>query len=282
LPARALALDLMPLGMLVMLLCQIVIMAERWGGAIQAAEDTSSELRQLLDVNIAIASEIQLEALLQRIVKVTSQIIRADRSSLFLYDERTHELWSMVAEGVEGQEIRFSASAGLAGECFTTGEPINVTDAYADKRFNPSVDKATAIVTRCSCRRRVTRAASGWGDAGLQPARRRRVRRRRHRRISAFAAQAAVAIENATLFGEVAAERNYNDSILRSMSSAWSPWTARPRGEAERRGLRDPGRGPAQAADPETQRLRGRQSVAVGRDRRGRATGGPSRSWTPS
>jgi len=37
--------------------------------------------------------------------------------------------------------------------------------------------------------------------------------------MMAFAAQAAVAIENATLFAEVAAERNYNDSILRSMSS---------------------------------------------------------------
>jgi adenylate cyclase len=38
-------------------------------------------------------------------------------------------------------------------------------------------------------------------------------------RMSAFAAQAAIAIENATLFSEVAAERNYNESILRSMSN---------------------------------------------------------------
>ena len=38
-------------------------------------------------------------------------------------------------------------------------------------------------------------------------------------RMSAFAAQAAIAIENATLFNDVATERNYNESILRSMSS---------------------------------------------------------------
>ena len=38
-------------------------------------------------------------------------------------------------------------------------------------------------------------------------------------RLTAFGAQAAVAIENATLFAEVATERNYNESILRSMSS---------------------------------------------------------------
>ena len=38
-------------------------------------------------------------------------------------------------------------------------------------------------------------------------------------RMSAFAAQAAIAIENATLFTEVAAERNYNESILKSTSN---------------------------------------------------------------
>ena len=38
-------------------------------------------------------------------------------------------------------------------------------------------------------------------------------------RMRAFAAQAAVAIDNATLFREVVSGRNYNESILRSMSS---------------------------------------------------------------
>src|SRR6185312_5849402 len=135
LPRMGASLDLMPLGMLVMLHAQLVIMAERWARAIGTAEATSGELRQLLDVNVAIASEIHLEALLRRIVQVTSQIIRADRSSLFLYDEKTDELWSMVAEGVESREIRFPSSAGLAGDSFTRQAAINVTDAYSDARF---------------------------------------------------------------------------------------------------------------------------------------------------
>jgi hypothetical protein len=127
LPERGIGIDLMPLGMLIMLLCQIVVMAERGAGAIETAESTSGELRQLLDVNIAIASEIQLEALLRRIVQVTSQIIRADRSSLFLYDERTDELWSMVAEGVDGREIRFPAGAGLAALHHLGGRSMSPT-----------------------------------------------------------------------------------------------------------------------------------------------------------
>ena len=221
LPQRGLGLDLMPLGMLVMLFSHIVIMAERWAVAIQEAEDTSDELRQLLDVNVAIASEIELETLLARIVQVTSQILEADRGSLFLYDERSDELWSMVAEGVDSRVIRFPAGAGLAGACFRLSEPVNVTDAYADPRFNQDVDKATGYRTRAVLSAPiVTRAGKKLGvmqafnrkdglvfdeaDVG---------------RMTAFAAQAAVAIENATLFGEVQAERNYNDSILRSMSS---------------------------------------------------------------
>ena len=147
-PRMGVSLDLMPLGMLVMLFCQLVIMAERWAFAIGTAEATSDELRQLLDVNVAIASEIHLEALLRRIVQVTSQIIRADRSSLFLYDEKTDELWSMVAEGVESKEIRFPSSAGLAGDSFTRQAPINVTDAYSDTRFNQQVDRDTGYKTR--------------------------------------------------------------------------------------------------------------------------------------
>ncbi|WP_293905558.1 adenylate/guanylate cyclase domain-containing protein [Phenylobacterium sp.] len=221
LPAKGAGLDVLPLGMLVMLLSQIVIMAERWGGAIDAAESTSGELRQLLDVNVAIASEIELAALLRRIVQVTSQILQADRSSLFLYDDRTDELWSMVAEGVDSREIRFPARQGLAGDCFYWGEAVNVTDAYADSRFNQAVDKATGyrtrtvlsapVVTRDGRKLGVMQAFNRldgdvFDDSDVE-------------RMNAFAAQAAVAIENATLFGEVASERNYNDSILRSMSS---------------------------------------------------------------
>jgi adenylate cyclase len=214
-------LDLMPLGMLVMLFTQIVIMAERWSRAIGTAEETSGELRQLLDVNVAIASEIQLEALLRRIVQVTSQIIRADRSSLFLYDERTDELWSMVAEGVDSREIRFPSSSGLAGDSFTRQSAINVTDAYGDARFNQEIDRATGYRTRTVLTAPVTTrdgrrlgVMQAFNRLDGEPFTETDVAR-----LTAFGAQAAVAIENATLFAEVATERNYNESILRSMSS---------------------------------------------------------------
>jgi adenylate cyclase len=218
---RLVGLDLLPIGTLLLLFSHIVILAERWSMAIGSAEQTNSDLRRLLDVNISISSEMRLEALLTKIVTVTSKVIHADRTSLFLHDPKTDELYSVVAEGVEEAQIRFPSPIGLAGWVFTRGEAVNLKNAYDDPRFNREVDDETGyrtqsvlavpVTTRDGRRVGVMQAlnregGSRFGDADLE-------------RMSAFAAQAAIAIENATLFAEVASERNYNESILRSMSS---------------------------------------------------------------
>ncbi len=213
--------SLIPVASLLLLFSQLLILAQRWSAAIDASEQSNMDLRRLLDVNISISSEIDLGTLLKKIVKVTTAVIHADRSSLFLHDERTDELASVVAEGVEGKELRIPAAAGLAGWSFTHGQAVNLPDAYADPRFNRDVDAATGyqthsvltvpVTTRDGRRVGVMQALnhqdrSSFGEDELE-------------RMSAFAAQAAIAIENATLFAEVATERNYNESILRSMSS---------------------------------------------------------------
>ena len=212
---------LVPVAALLLLFSQLVILAERWSSAIDASEQSNMDLRRLLDVNISISSEMELGPLLKKIVKVTSAVIHADRSSLFLHDERRGELSSVVAEGVEGDPIHFPSDQGLAGWAFTHGEAVNLPDAYADPRFNRQVDAATGyqthsvltvpVTTRDGRRVGVMQALNhqdriSFGEGEVE-------------RMSAFAAQAAIAIENATLFAEVAAERNYNESILRSMSS---------------------------------------------------------------
>ncbi len=213
--------SLVPVASLLLLFSQLLILAERWSSAIDASERSNADLRRLLDVNISISSEIDLGALLKKIVKVTTAVIRADRTSLFLHDERTGELAAVVAEGVGDKELRFPSDAGLAGWTYTHAETLNLPDAYADPRFNREVDAQTGyqthsvltvpVTTRDGRRVGVMQALnhqdrSSFGEAEVD-------------RMSAFAAQAAIAIENATLFAEVAAERNYNESILRSMSS---------------------------------------------------------------
>ena len=90
----------------------------------------------------------QIDILLARIINAATHILNSERSTLFVYDDETDELWSRVAEGLETREIRFPSGAGIAGSCFSTGNSINIPDAYQDERFNPAFDQKTGFRTR--------------------------------------------------------------------------------------------------------------------------------------
>lgn len=218
---KVFGIDFSTYGILILLFSHIIILAERWSVAMSAAEKMNDDLRQLLDVNLAITSEMQLETLLTKIVSVTSKIIHADRTSLLIHDEASGELRSIVAEGVVAHELRFPANEGLAGHALQTGETVNVVDAYADPRFIKSMDLETGYKTRSVLTMPVT-ARDGRRIGVMQALNRLRPGPFDDddiARMGAFAAQAAIAIDNATLFKEVVASRNYNESILRSMSN---------------------------------------------------------------
>ena len=77
-----------------------------------------------------------------------ARMLEADRSTLFLNDEKTNELFSRVAQGLGSVQIRLPNHLGIAGAVFTTGKTINIPYAYADLRFNPAFDKRTGYFTR--------------------------------------------------------------------------------------------------------------------------------------
>lgn len=213
--------ELAPIGILMLLFSHVIVFAKRWSLATHSAERSNAELRTLLDVSTAISTEIDLHPLLSKIVEATTKVVHAHRSSLFLYDGSSRELWSLVAEGIAKEEIRFPADQGVAGHCFTTGEAVVVGDAYADPRFNAAVDTATGYLTKTILAVPIT-TRDGRRLGVLQALN--RLERDEFtgddtRRMSAFASQAAIAIDNASLFAEVVAARNYNESILGSMSS---------------------------------------------------------------
>ncbi len=213
--------DLTGYGILILLFSHIIVLAERWSAAIFSAEKMNDDLRQLLDVNMAITTETQLESLLKKIVEVTSKILHADRSSLLLFDEKRDELWSLVAEGVGTREIRFPASAGLAGHALMHGKTVNVANAYEDPRFNRGMDVETGYKTGSVVSMPVM-SRDGRKLGVMQALNRHDALEFSNEDIAkmgAFAAQAAIAIDNANLFSEIVASRNYNESILRSMSS---------------------------------------------------------------
>ena len=109
--------------------------------------DGLRDAEHIISVARDLSGELHLDALLARIMSATTELLDADRSTLFIYDRKTDELWSRVAEGVGVREIRFPSSAGLAGLAFTTGETQNVSDPYAHPAFNPEFDSRTGYPT---------------------------------------------------------------------------------------------------------------------------------------
>lgn len=178
------------------------------------------EEARIFEVTHAISSELNLNRLLERIVAVTTEILTAERSSLFLYDPATHELWSRVAEGIGAAEIRFPADHGLAGACFTAGQVINIPDAYADLRFNREVDRKTGFKTRTIlCVPIKSRNGEGMGIMQVLNRKKGPFTRQDESLLQAFAAQASIALENARLFEEILNARNFNESILQSLTN---------------------------------------------------------------
>jgi adenylate cyclase len=102
----------------------------------------------LLEVATKVAAAETLDEILRYIVEVSASWTGAERVSLFLNDEKTHQLYSRVAQGVGVREIRFLNDMGIAGHVFKTGEPVIIDDAYSDPRFNSEVDEETGFVTR--------------------------------------------------------------------------------------------------------------------------------------
>src|SRR5262245_54541864 len=113
----------------------------------EAASQTL-KLTILLDVAKALANQLRLDDLLSTIIGKTAEVLDAERATLFLYDEARDQLWSKTADQLEIREIRFPVGVGIAGDVARTRTVANVTNAYADPRFNQDFDKETGFVTR--------------------------------------------------------------------------------------------------------------------------------------
>src|SRR5271154_1176870 len=60
----------------------------------------------LLDVSRRISGTDSLDEILEELVEMTSRALSCDRSSFFLNDAGTGELYSRVAQGIRRREIR--------------------------------------------------------------------------------------------------------------------------------------------------------------------------------
>jgi adenylate cyclase len=174
----------------------------------------------LLNVMRAVSKELEIDQLLQKIVAKTSEVMSADRCTLFLVHRKSGDLWSRVAQGENVREIRVPRGVGIAGHVAASGEVVNIPDAYKDPRFNPEVDRRTGYYTRtilCMPLRNEKNEIVGVMQVlnkkdGI-------FTEEDEELLDALGSQTAIALENSRLFEEVRFMKNYNESILRTMAT---------------------------------------------------------------
>ena len=155
----------------------------------------------MLEISSALGSTFHVDDLLKTIVEKTTELMDAERSTIFLIDEESGELWSKIIQGTVNIEIRLQPGQGVAGWVASTGQSLNISDAYRDERFNPRVDENTGYQTRnilCQPIRnlqgdtlgviQVLNRVTGNFTASDE------------QMLSAIASQAAVALENSKLY----------------------------------------------------------------------------------
>jgi signal transduction histidine kinase len=175
------------------------------------AEHDLRELHLLYEVGQALATNLDLPSLLADIKQRVPAVMGAERCSIMLLDEATHELVLDAIDPHTGElrEFRIPTDRGIAGWVATNGIGQIVNDVEQDPRWFDGVARDMDFVTRsilCAPMRqgdRVVgvmqvlnkRSGEPFSDQDL-------------RLLTTLATQAAVAVENARLVRSLKSERD--------------------------------------------------------------------------
>lgn len=158
---------------------------------------------RLLEVTTDLATRLDLEGLLQRIVEAAQELTDCEAASLLLYDPQSQHLYFEAAtnalmEGVGRQTVPTESS--IAGWVFSHAEPLLVEDALTDPRFFREMDVLTRFQTHTVLGVPLRTQEKILGVIEAVNKRKGRFDDQDIRILQALAAQAAIHIENSRLF----------------------------------------------------------------------------------
>lgn len=112
---------------------------------LERAERTARAFR---DVSLALGATLDLDELLELILQKITEVLEADRATLYLLDDHRSRLVSRITAGQEVQSIELPLGEGIAGHVASTGQTLRVDDAYGDQRFRREWDRITGYHTK--------------------------------------------------------------------------------------------------------------------------------------
>jgi signal transduction histidine kinase len=159
--------------------------------------------RRLVDIARDLASTLDLDELLRRIVVAAAEITDAEAGSILLYDDTARQLYFQVSTNLDQSTMRgliVPLDGSIAGWIVTNRNSVRINDPHEDPRFFPEIEQTTGfsnktllgvpLITKekvVGVLEVLNKKNGGFtdGDESL---------------LRVLGAQAAVAIENARLF----------------------------------------------------------------------------------
>ena len=107
--------------------------------------------RRLIDIARDLASTLDLDVLLHRIVIAAAEITDAEAGSILLYDGTARQLYFQVATNIDQPTMHglvVPLDGSIAGWIVTNRQTVRTEDVHADPRFFGKVEEATGYETK--------------------------------------------------------------------------------------------------------------------------------------
>ncbi len=101
----------------------------------------------LREVGNALGTTLELDDLLELILGKVTELLEADRATLYLLDDANNELVSRIFVGQNVRSIRLKVGHGIAGKVAQTGKAFRIRDAYQEPSFERQWDTLTGYRT---------------------------------------------------------------------------------------------------------------------------------------
>src|SRR5574339_531246 len=112
---------------------------------------TLNSYLRVIEISRDLASTLDLDILLDDIVRAAADITRAEAASILLYDDTARQLYFQVATNIDEPTMRgliVPLEKSIAGWIVTNRKSVRIDDAHKDDRFFSDVEQSIGYSTR--------------------------------------------------------------------------------------------------------------------------------------
>ena len=158
---------------------------------------------RLIEISRDLASTLDLDILLDDIVRASADITHAEAASILLYDDTARQLYFQVATNIDDATMRglvVPLDKSIAGWIVLNRKSLRIDDAEKDERIFSKVDQTIGYSTKSLLGIPLVTKNKVVGVLEVVNKKRGKFTDADESMLSVLGAQAAVAIENARLF----------------------------------------------------------------------------------